>query len=70
MEFVPQLREVLEKGLKSDDSVKVEAARKVQAELDQVLNSENHRWFLGKMSQEDRDARKKASEEFKKRYTQ
>jgi hydroxylamine dehydrogenase len=69
MEFVPQLREVLEKGLKSDDPAKVEAAKQVQAELDLVLNSENHRWFIGKMTPEERDARKKASEEFKKRYT-
>jgi hypothetical protein len=42
----------------------------VAVELDQVLNSENHRWFLGKMPQEERDARKKASEEFRKRYAQ
>lgn len=70
MEFVPQLREVLEKALNSDDSAKVEAAKNVQVELDQVLNSENHRWFIGKMTQEERDARKKASEEFKKRYVQ
>ena len=69
MEFIPQLREVLEKGLKSDDPAKVEAAKQVQAELDLVLNSENHRWFIGKMTPEERDARKKASEEFKKRYT-
>jgi hydroxylamine dehydrogenase len=70
MEFVPELRAVLEKARNSHDPAKVEAAGKVQAELDQVLNSENHRWFLGKMPQEERDARKKASEEFKKRYAQ
>ena len=65
MEFVPQL-----KGLQSGDAAKVEAARKVQAELDNVLNSENHRWFLGKMPRAERDARKKAAEEFRKRYAQ
>jgi hypothetical protein len=70
MEFVPQLREVLEKARKSGDPAKAEAAKKVQAELDQVLNSENHRWFIGKMPPEERAARQKASEEFRKRYAQ
>ena len=70
MEFVPQLREVIQKAEQSGNPAKVEAARKVAVELDQVLNSENHRWFLGKMPQEERDARKKASEEFRKRYAQ
>ncbi len=70
MEFVPQLREVLDKASKSPDSVKVEAARKVSAELDQVLNSDMHRWFIGKISPAERAARKKAAEEFRKRYAQ
>jgi hypothetical protein len=70
MEFVPQLREVLDKGLKSDDPAKVDAAKKAQLELEQVLNSEDHRWFIGKMTPEEKDARKKASEEFRKRYAQ
>ncbi|MBI5281122.1 MAG: hydroxylamine oxidoreductase [Candidatus Solibacter usitatus] len=69
-EFVPELKEILEKAMHSGDAAKVEAAKKVQAELDQVLNSEVHRWYLGKMSQADRDARKKAAEEFKRRYAQ
>ncbi|MBI1788827.1 MAG: hydroxylamine oxidoreductase [Acidobacteria bacterium] len=70
MEFVPQLREVLQKASQSGDPAKVEAARKVEAELDQILNSENHRWFLGKTTPAEREARKKAAEEFKKRYAQ
>jgi hypothetical protein len=57
MEFVPQLREVLHKAASSPDRVKVEAARKVQAELDLVLNSQTHRWFLGKMPPAEREAR-------------
>jgi hypothetical protein len=69
MEFVPQLREVVQQASASGDSAKVEAARRVAAELDQVLNSESHRWFLGKMPPEEREARRRASEEFRKRYT-
>jgi hypothetical protein len=70
MEFVPQLREVLHKAARSGNATKAAAARKVDAELKRVLNSEEHRWFLGRMSPAERAARKKASEEFRKRYTQ
>jgi len=61
---------LLLRAKQSGDAAKVEAARRVQAELDGVLNSENHRWFPGKMPQAERDARKKAAEGFRKRYAQ
>lgn len=70
MEFVPELREVIKKGLESGDSGKAQAARTVQSALDQILNSDMHRWFLGKMTEAEREERKKAAEEFKKRYAQ
>ena len=69
-EFIPQLLDVLQKAANSGDPAKVEAGLKVKAELDQILNSEQHRWFLGKMPAEERDARKKAAEEFRRRYAQ
>jgi hypothetical protein len=70
MEFVPQLRELLHRAAQSGDKARIEAGRKIEAELNQVLNSEMHRWFVGKMSPAERAARKKAAEEFKKRYAQ
>ena len=70
MEFVPQLREVLRRATRSGNAAKTAAARNVEIELNRVLNSEEHRWFLGKMSPAERAARKKASEEFGKRYAQ
>jgi len=70
VEFVPQLKDVLLKAMQSGDTAKMEAARKVQGELDTVPNSENHRWFLSKMSPAEREARKKAAEEFRRRYAQ
>ena len=70
MEFVPQLREVLHKAKQSGDAAKIAAAGKVEAELDTVLNSDMHRWFVGKMTPAERAARKKAAEEFRKRYAQ
>jgi len=70
MEFVPQLKEVLKRGLQSGNPAKVAAAQGVEAELDKVLKSDLHRWFLGQMTPAEREARRKASEEFKKRYAQ
>lgn len=45
-------------------------ARLLDAKLTEVLNSEQHRWFIGRMSPAEATARKRASEEFKKRYAQ
>ena len=66
-EFVPQLRELIVHGRESG---KAAAANRLQAKLNEVLNSDMHKWFLGKMSPGELAARKKASEEFKKRYAQ
>ena len=69
-EFVPELRDVIKKGLESGDRAKADAARNVQTELDQILNSEMHRWFVGKMTPAEREERRKAADVFKKRYAQ
>jgi hypothetical protein len=67
-EYIPELEELVEKGMHSDDAAKVEAAKALQAKLDEVLNHDDHRWYLGKMSKEEAEQRKKAAEEFKARY--
>lgn len=67
MGFVPQLREVIAEGRKHGKGA---AAARVEARLNEVLNSDMHKWFLGKMSAGERAARKKAAAEFKKRYAQ
>ena len=45
-----------------------EGAKKLQAKLDEVLNSESHRWYLGKLDPEEAARRKEAAAEFKARY--
>ncbi len=65
MEFVPEVREVIEEGKKHG---KAAAAAEVEKMLNEILNSEMHQWSLGKMSPEEKAARKQAQEEFKKRY--
>jgi len=66
--FVPGLREMIERGKHSADAAKVEAAGKLEARLDEVLNSQNHSWYLGKMDPAEAARRQQAADEFRKRY--
>ncbi len=67
-EFIPELEKLIHEGKESGDETKVAAAEKLKTRLDEILNSENHRWYLGKLDPEEQARRQKAMEEFKKRY--
>ena len=67
-DYIPELQELVEKGLASDDPDQVAAAEALEAKLEEVLNSDDHKWFLGKMDPEEAEARRRAAEEFKARY--
>ncbi len=67
-ELVPELEELIEKGLHSSDAEKVDAAKALQAKLDEVLNQDNHKWFLNKMDPAEEEARKQRQAEFQSRY--
>lgn len=69
-EYVPELEELVHQGRASDDPAKQKAAEALAAKLDEVLNSADHRWYLGKMDPEEEARRKAAAEEFQKRYNQ
>ena len=67
--FVPQVKEACEKAIhKKGESAAT--AKEVLKELDTILNKEEHKWFLGKMSGDEKASRKAAAEEFKKRYAE
>jgi len=66
--FVPELEELIAKGRASGDEEKVAAADALRAKLDEVLATDNHKWFNGEMDPEEAARRAKAAEEFKKRY--
>jgi len=68
-EFIPELEEIAEKNMRSDDPVKVDQAKQLQAKIDEVLNSDDHKWYIDKMDPAEAEKRKAAQEEFKKRYT-
>jgi hypothetical protein len=67
-EFIPELEELVEKGHASSDPANKKAADALEAKIDEVLGHDDHKWYLGKMSPEEAAARKKAAEDFKKRY--
>jgi len=64
--YVPQIREKIEEAKAHGNAAGAAAVQKL---LDEVLNSEMHQWFLGKMSPEERQRRKEAAKKFRKRYT-
>ncbi len=48
--MVPELEHLIEQGKVSGDAKNIKAAKALQAKLDEVLNSDNHRWYLDKKS--------------------
>lgn len=67
-EFIPELEELIEKGKASGDATKEAAASALQAKLDEVMTSNNHRWFTGDMDEAEKAERQKRMDEFKERY--
>ena len=67
--FIPEMEKLVEKGNKSSDAKKQQAAKDLRAEIDAVLNSSDHMWYLDKMTDKQKAIRKAATEEFKKKYS-
>ena len=68
IEMVPELDHLIREGKLSDDPAKVAAAEALEARLDEVLNSADHRWFLNKLDPAEQQERERRREEFQKRY--
>jgi hydroxylamine dehydrogenase len=66
-EFIPEAQELVAKGIAAGGE-QAESARAVGALIDSVLASDDHKWFIGKMSPEEKAARAKQREEFSTRY--
>jgi len=67
-EFIPELEDLIAEHRTSTDPEKVKAAEALEAKLRAVLESEDHKWFIGQMDPEEAQRRKEAAEEFRKRY--
>ncbi|HEY5775948.1 MAG TPA: multiheme c-type cytochrome, partial [Xanthomonadales bacterium] len=64
--MVPELEHLVAEGMVNG---KQEEAKALQAKLEEVLNSDDHKWYLDKLDPEEKARRKKAAEEFKARYS-
>jgi len=67
-EFIPELEELAEKNLDSEDPDRAAAARALEAKIEEVLATDDHKWFIGQMDPAEAAARAKAAEEFRARY--
>lgn len=67
-EYVPQLEALIQKNLANSNADKVKAAQALKAKLEEVLATDDHKWYTGKMDAEEAARRKKATEDFKARY--
>ena len=65
MEIVPQIKEIIEHAKKDG---KTESAKKVEDSLNEILNSEMHRWYLGKLDPNEINKRKEEAKKFRERY--
>jgi hypothetical protein len=63
--MVPELEHLIDKGMKNGQE---DEAKVLQAKLDEVLNSDDHKWYLDKLDPEEKAKRLKAAAEFKARY--
>ena len=57
IKMVPELEHLIEKGMASGKEAEAKA---LQAKLDEVLNSDNHKWYLNKMTDKQLAIRKDA----------
>ncbi len=68
VKFIPELKELVERGRKSDDPAMQQAADALEQKIDEVLNSNNHKWILDKLDPAELEKRKERQAEFQQRY--
>jgi hydroxylamine dehydrogenase len=69
VEFLPQVREIVERG-KTEGGAKAAAALEIEQLIVKTLDMEDHKWFTGNEPEAVKQARKKAAEEFRQRYAE
>jgi hypothetical protein len=67
MEFIPDLVEIIREARAHG---RTQGAQTVESELNTLLNSDMHKWFLGKMDPEELKKRKEAAAKFRDRYSE
>ncbi len=69
IKMIPELRELIERGRHSNDATKVAAADVLEAKLNEVLSSTDHRWYLNQSDPAELEERQRRQAEFKSRYS-
>jgi hydroxylamine dehydrogenase len=64
--MVPELEHLIDEGMHHGQEKEAQA---LQAKLDEVLNSDDHKWYLNKLDPEEKAKRQKAAAEFNARYS-
>ena len=67
--FIDEIETLIDQGEQSGNAKKVAAAKALQAKLHEILNTDNHKWYLNKMSDKQKAIRKAAVEDAKKLYS-
>jgi hypothetical protein len=67
-DYIPELKEVIEKGKASNNPEAKKRAAELDAMLTEVLNSPNHKWSIGKEDPEVKAERMRRKTEFEQRY--
>ena len=67
-EYIPELQELAEENLHSEDAGRAAMAKALHDKIDEVLNSNDHKWYLGLMDPEEAAERAASAAEFKARY--
>ncbi len=66
-EFIPEAQDLVAKGIAAGGE-KAKAAAEVGKLIQATLGSDNHKWFTGQMTPEEKARRARQREEFAKRY--
>jgi hydroxylamine dehydrogenase len=67
MEFIPEAEEIIEQAIREGGD-KAQIAEEAKKMIEDILATDDHKWFIGQMDPAEKAKRKAASEEFKKRY--
>jgi hypothetical protein len=66
--YIPEIQEIIEAGTKSEKPKAQELAAQLERTLQEVLETPNHRWFLGALDPEEKARRERRQREFQGRY--
>ena len=67
--FLDEIKHLIHKGEKSGDAKQQKAARALHAKMMEILNTDDHKWYLNKMTDKQKAIRRAAVEDAKKQYS-